>query len=83
MIGIHSVHRKLAKITWMNMDMAGCITIGNPELRQILALLKENLALVQELDALKELAFQAHLVGDMEWKSEICGKIDELENQMI
>lgn len=83
MIGIHKVHRKLAEVVHMNLDQNGNLIIGNIELQLILKLLRQNHDLVYKLDGLKELAFQAHIMGDDDWEHELCGKIEELEVAMI
>ena len=79
MIAIHPIHRKLALIAYMSMDRDGNMIIGEPELRLIMPLLRANLDLVRRIDELKELAYTAQVVGDMEWVQEICQRIDELE----
>ena len=79
MVGIHECHGKLAEVVLMCTNAKGDLVMGLPELRTIMPLLRENMELIYRLDALKELAFQAHLTNDVEWKHEICKQIDELE----
>lgn len=79
MIGIHPVHRRLAELH--------LIATHRPwtrsEVIEVHQCLRINADIVQRLDGLKQLAFQAHLVGDYEWKQEICAKIDAIEATMI
>jgi hypothetical protein len=83
MIGIHPIHRRLAEIIHMSMDNEGAVTLGMAELTLIVRLLRQNLALVQRLDELKQLAFVAHLADDSVWEQDICKRIDELEVSMV
>ncbi len=83
MVGVSPIHRKLAQITLMSMDAHGAVTIGMPELRLLIPLLKDNLQLVRRLDELKNLSFHAYEMGDMDWHNELCLKIDELEATLI
>lgn len=83
MIGIHKLHRQIALITAMNINKSGILEMGLPELRLLMPLLLKNYKLVAELDALKELAFHAHEMGDMEWQQDICKQIEELEAQLV
>lgn len=83
MIGLHPVHRELAKIVHMNLDLKGDLIIGNIELQLILKLLRKNYNLVYKLDALKEIALHAYEMGDMEWEHELCRQIEELETQLV
>ncbi|WP_433581562.1 DUF7667 family protein [Paenibacillus amylolyticus] len=81
-IAIHIVHRELARITMINMDKQGNLIIGEPELRLILPLLKQNLALVYEIDGLKEIAYAAQKLDQMDLVQHVCEKLDELEAQL-
>lgn len=83
MIGIHPIHREMAKIAYMSTDHKGNMVIGPVEIKLLMPLLRKNLELVQRLDELKQLAFVAHCSGDTEWEQDICRKIDELEVKMI
>lgn len=81
-IGIHPLHRKLAEITQMSMDREGNITIGRPELKLILPLLRQNYELVSQLDQLKQLSFIAYEVGDHDWLMDLSAKIEKLEEAL-
>lgn len=81
-IGIHPIHRKLAELTYLNMDIKGNLVIGPAELRGILQLLRQNLEFIQTLDGLKALSFHAYELGDMDWQQDICKQIEELESVM-
>lgn len=83
MLAIHPVHRKLAEVVHMNLDQNGNLFIGKVELQLILKFLRENHNLVYKLDGLKELAFHAHEMGDMEWQMDLCAQIEELEAKMV
>lgn len=83
MIAIHRTHRQLALITAMNINKEGKLEMGLTELKLIMPLLLANLKLVANLDSLKELAFHAHEMNDMEWQMDICKQIEELEAQLI
>jgi len=45
--------------------------------------LQVNAKLVRRLDELKNLAYIAHISGDMEWEQEVCQRIDELEAGLV
>lgn len=81
-IGIHSIHRKLAVIWEMNTDIKGNTVIGAPQMQQIIPLLKRNYELVRQLDELKQLSFIAYEMGDMVWQQDIVAKIDRLEQEL-
>lgn len=81
-IAIHNVHRELAKIAFMNTDKEGNLIIGLPELKLLLPLLKENLELVYEIDGLKEIAFAAQTLDQMDLVQHVCERLDELEAQL-
>lgn len=81
-VGIHPLHRQLAKITYMSMDKDGNLIIGMPELRLLMPLLKQNLALIWRLDELKELTLEAYSMGETDWAQELEEKIAELEGAM-
>ncbi|SDD28689.1 hypothetical protein SAMN02799630_02833 [Paenibacillus sp. UNCCL117] len=83
MIGIHPVHRKLAEFAQMNLQKDGSIVLDVHDRVVLLRLLKQNLELVQELDGLKQLAHQLHLIGEMEWHQEVRSRIEEIETKMI
>ncbi|MEO2212153.1 hypothetical protein ABGV40_15020 [Paenibacillus amylolyticus] len=81
-IAIHKIHRALAQITMMNTDKQGNLVIGLPELALILPLLKQNLAFVYEIDGLKEIAFAAQTLDQMDLVQHVCERLDELEAQL-
>lgn len=81
-IAIHKIHRALAQITMMNTDKQGNLVIGLPELALILPLLKQNLELVYEIDGLKEIAFAAQSLDQMDLVQHACQRLDELEAQL-
>lgn len=81
-IAIHPVHRELAKITFMNTDKEENLIIGLPELKLLLPLLKQNLELVYEIDGLKEIAFAAQTLDQMDLVQHACERLDELEAQL-
>jgi acyl carrier protein len=83
MIGIHDIHRKMAVITQMNIDEDGILQMDSVTIMQLIPLLKKNFELVWKHDALKNLALEAQIAGDMRWVQEICEQIEELELQMI
>ncbi len=83
MIAIHPVHRRLAELQLKAERLGGYFRLPPWEQNEIYHCLRINATLVQKLDGLKQLAFHAHEMGDMEWQQEICRKIDELEATMI
>lgn len=80
---IHPIHRQLATIAALNMDRKGNLVLGMPEIKLIMGLMRRNLDLVLEVEGLKELAFQAHLIGDMEWEQDLCQRLEEIEMTTI
>ncbi len=83
LIGIHSIHRKMALVTWMSMNQKGKLNLDEVAIQMLKPLLKENLSLIQRLDELKNLSFIAYELNDMKWLQEICQQIEELEAKMI
>jgi len=81
-IGIHSIHRKLAVIWEMNTDIKGNTVIGAPQMQQIIPLLRQNYELVRKLDELKQLSFLAYEMGDHDWLMDLSAKIETLEQTM-
>lgn len=79
MIGIHPIHRRLTELH-LTYQKRGW---SRQDLIEIQHCLRVNAELVQKLDALKELAFHAHEMGDMDWEQNLCKQIDELEAKMI
>lgn len=83
MVGIHSIHRKMALVTWMSMNQKGKLNLDEVALQMLKPLLKENLALIQRLDELNNLSLIAYELNDMDWLQEICQQIEELEAKMV
>ncbi len=83
MIAISPIHRKLAEVIHMSTDINGNTYLGHAELMLLIPLLRQNLALVQQLDSLKQLAFVAYEAGDFDWMHDLCSQMDELEAQMM
>lgn len=82
-VGIHKIHRQLAFIALMCTDTKGNMIIGEPELKLIMPLLKENLMLVFQNDSLKVLSYMAYEMGDDNWQMDICEKLDALEASLL
>lgn len=83
MIAIHNLHRQMAFIIMMCTDKQGNTVIGEPEIKLLLPLLRQNMLLVFQNDSLKALSYMAYEMGDTEWHMEICEKLDALEAKMI
>ena len=83
MIVIHPVHRRLAELTEKAERLGGYSQLTAREQMELHHCLQVNAKLVRRLDELKNLAYIAHISGDMDWVQEICQKIDELEVKMI
>lgn len=77
MLAIHPIHRRLAELQLI----AEKRRWSTSELLEVTHCLRVNADLVVKLDSLKELAFQAHAIGDMDWQQDICRQIDELESK--
>ncbi|GJM72956.1 hypothetical protein HMSSN036_51720 [Paenibacillus macerans] len=83
MIGIHPIHRKMALITWMSMNQDGKIKLDEVAIQMLKPLLKQNLMMIQRLDELKSLSFQAYLAGETEWHKDIRSRIEALEKDLF
>lgn len=83
MIGIHTVHRRLAEIHAKATRLGGYEKLSSLEQSELQHCLIINADLVLKLELLKQLAFQTHLLGDMDWQQDICKQIDELEAKLI
>lgn len=81
-IAIHKIHRAMAQITMMNTDKQGNLVLGELELKLIFGLLRRNLELVYEIDGLKEIAFAAQMLDQMDLVQHVCQRLDELEVQL-
>lgn len=83
MIAIHPVHRRLAELTEKAERLGGYSQLTVREQMELHHCLQINAKLVRRLDELKNLAYIAHISGDMEWEQEVCQRIDELEAKLI
>lgn len=83
MIGIHPIHRKMAWITWMSMNQDGKIKLDEVAIQMLKPLLKQNLMMIQRLDELKSLSYQAYLAGENEWQKDIRTRIEALEKDLF
>ena len=79
MIGIHPVHRRLAELELVQRKRRWTQT----EILEVQHCLRVNANLVRRLDELKQLAFHAYEMGDMDWHNDLCRQIDEVEATMI
>lgn len=79
MIGIHPVHRRMAELTIINTKRK----LNLDEQSELFHCMQVNAKIVSELDHLKQLAFIAHEMGDMDWEMELCGRIEKVEVKMI
>lgn len=66
-VGIHPIHRKIAEIWEMNMDVKGTVTVDAVLMQQLIPLLRYNYLLVRRFDELRQLAFMAHETKDQDW----------------
>lgn len=78
---IHTIHRNLAKITFLNLDKKGNLIIDDVVLRVLTPLLMQNLEIVRTLDELSHLSMVAYAAGDTEWLHDICGAIDYVKEE--
>ncbi|MEV2908609.1 hypothetical protein ABNF65_08085 [Paenibacillus larvae] len=80
----HPVHRRLAELY---IKYGSLIKIYKNcslgELHELEESLKQNANLVRKLDELKNLAFLAYEMNDMDWLHEICSKIEKLEASFL
>jgi DICT domain-containing protein len=82
-IGIHDIHRQMARLVHLCTDQQENLTFGNPEIQLAFQLLRQNYQLVHRLDELKEQSFLAYLAGDHTWQHELEQQITEIEVGMI
>lgn len=80
-IAIHPSHRKLAEITFLNLDKKGNLIIDELTLRVLAPYLLQNLEIIRTLDELNNLSMVAYTAGDMEWLHDICGAIDYVKEE--
>lgn len=83
LIGLHPVHRRLAELQITAGRRGGWHMLDSHQQMELQHCLQVNTKLVVRMDELKQLAFQAHLVGDHAWEQDICQQIDELEEAML
>ncbi|MEK5167141.1 hypothetical protein NYE69_33205 [Paenibacillus sp. FSL R5-0527] len=83
MIGIHPIHRKMALITWMSMNQKGKLNLDEVAIQMLKPLLKQNLMMIQRLDELKSLSYQAYLAGETDWHKDIRSRIEALEKDLF
>ncbi|MED5019303.1 hypothetical protein P9847_18535 [Paenibacillus chibensis] len=79
MIGIHSVHRRLAELTEKAERLGGYNQLSLLEQLDITHCMKVNAKLVRRIDELKQLSFIAYEANDTEWQHELCKELDALE----
>lgn len=78
---IHTIHRNLAAVTFLNLDKKGNLIIDDVTLRVITPLLMQNLEIVRTLDELNNLSMVAYTAGDTDWLHDICGAIDYVKEE--
>ncbi len=81
-IGIHDIHRQMARLVHLCTDQQGNTTFGEPEMKLAFQLLRQNYQLIHKLDELKELSFQAYLINDITWQAELGERIKVLETDL-
>lgn len=81
-VGIHPIHRRMAEIWEMNMDVKGTVIVDAVLMQQLIPLLRQNYLLTRRFDELRQLAFMAHVKKDQEWLYQITAQINELEMMM-
>lgn len=79
MLAVHPIHRRMAELTITSASRKLSVT----EHLELFQCLSVNAKIISELDKLKQLAFMAHEMGDMDWQMDLCAKIDELEARMV
>lgn len=82
-IAIHPSHRKLAEITFLNLDKKGNLIIDELTLRVLAPYLMQNLEIIRTLDELNNLSMVAYTAGDMDWLHDICGAIEYLKEESL
>jgi len=73
----------LAELTEKAERIGGYSQLTVREQMELHHCLQVNAKLVRRLDELKNLAYIAHISGDMEWEQEICAKLDEMEAGLV
>jgi hypothetical protein len=82
-IAIHTIHRRLAAVTFLNLDKKGNLIIDDVTLRVLAPLLLQNLEIIRTLDELNNLSMVAYTAGDMDWLQDICGAIEYLKEESL
>ncbi|WP_099476723.1 DUF7667 family protein [Paenibacillus ihbetae] len=80
-LAIHPSHRKLAEITFLNLDKKGNLIIDELTLRVLAPYLMQNLEIIRTLDELSNLSMVAYTAGQMDWLHDICGAIDYIQDE--
>jgi hypothetical protein len=80
---IHTIHRNLAAVTFLNLDKKGNLIIDEVTLRVLTPLLMQNLEIVRTLDELSNLSMVAYTAGDMDWLHNICEAIEFLKDESL
>lgn len=80
-LAIHTIHRNLAAVTFLNLDKKGNLIIDDVTLRVITPLLMQNLEIIRTLDELSNLSMVAYTAGDSDWLHDICGAIDYVKEE--
>lgn len=79
MLAVHPIHRRMAELT-LKSAVRPLTLAEHVELFQCL---KINAHIITELDKLKQLAFIAHEMGDMDWQMDLCTKIEAIEARLV
>ncbi|OXL83144.1 hypothetical protein BCV73_08685 [Paenibacillus sp. SSG-1] len=80
---IHPSHRKLAEITFLNLDKNGKLKIDETFMRVVVPYLMQNYMIIRRLDELKHLSQVVYEQGDMDWCFNICEAIEALEDDLF
>jgi len=80
---IHPSHRKLAELTFLNLDKNGKLRIDETTIQTIVPYLMQNYMIIRRLDELKNLSQLVYETGDTEWHQRICGAIEMFEDDLF
>lgn len=83
MIGISTIHRRLAELTHYCLEKDGQLVMTSQERDELTMLLKANQLLIRKMDEFRSLSLIAYEAGDMDWHQNICKQIDDLEATML
>ncbi|CAH1058818.1 DUF7667 family protein [Paenibacillus pseudetheri] len=78
MIAIHPAHRKLADL-YHQFEKGTFTRIQQAE---VVSFLKQNAEMVEQIDGLKEAAYAAQCIGNMDLVQHFTEKLEELEVQL-